>query len=212
MRNVLIQIVYTGGTVVRWSMKLRTAFSVRERMKSSIGISFTSRFFKSACLPNFDEQSYPQSKMRTRAIRVAFIVVGFALLSISPACGEPENISSVKLNPTALTYAKELISGGHVVLDRKSAWAKDKPSTELENEFIRQRGFGEYAKWHLGIDGRYPDNTKRRYKFPYGDFKNVHRCGVLAVQSRAAEYRYSEIENAAAQLREKLEATRNATR
>jgi hypothetical protein len=212
VRNVLIQIVYTGGTVVRWSMKLRTAFSVRERMKSSIGISFTSRFFKSACLPNFDEQSYPQSKMRTRAIRVAFIVVGFALLSISPACGEPENISSVKLNPTALTYAKELISGGHVVLDRKSAWAKDKPSTELENEFIRQRGFGEYAKWHLGIDGRYPDNTKRRYKFPYGDFKNVHRCGVLAVQSRAAEYRYSEIENAAAQLREKLEATRNATR
>jgi hypothetical protein len=150
--------------------------------------------------------------MRTRGIRVAFIVVGFALLSISPACGEPENISSVKLNPTALTYAKELISGGHVVLDRKSAWAKDKPSTELENEFIRQRGFGEYAKWHLGIDGRYPDNTKRRYKFPYGDFKNVHRCGVLAVQSRAAEYRYSEIENAAAQLREKLEATRNATR
>ena len=212
MRNVLIQIVYTGGTVVRWSMKLRTAFSVRERMKSPIGISFTSRFFKSACLPNFDEQSYPQSKMRTRGIRVAFIVVGFALLSISPACGEPENISSVKLNPTALTYAKELISGGHVVVDRKSAWAKDKPSTELENEFIRQRGFGEYAKWHLGIDGRYPDNTKRRYKFPYGDFKNVHRCGVLAVQSRAAEYRYSEIENAAAQLRGKLEATRNATR
>jgi hypothetical protein len=212
VRNVLIQIVYTGGTVVRWSMKLRTAFSVRERMKSPIGISFTSRFFKSACLPNFDEQSYPQSKMRTKGIRVAFIVVGFALLSISPACGEPENISSVKLNPTALTYAKELISGGHVVVDRKSAWAKDKPSTELENEFIRQRGFGEYAKWHLGIDGRYPDNTKRRYKFPYGDFKNVHRCGVLAVQSRAAEYRYSEIENAAAQLREKLEATRNATR
>jgi hypothetical protein len=157
-------------------MKLRTAFSVRERMKSSIGISFTSRFFKSACLPNFDEQSYPQSKMRTRAIRVAFIVVGFALLSISPACGEPENISSVKLNPTALTYAKELISGGHVVLDRKSAWAKDKPSTELENEFIRQRGFGEYAKWHLGIDGRYPDNTKRRYKFPLWRFQ---KCSSL---------------------------------
>jgi hypothetical protein len=131
----------------------------------------------------------------------------------SPGSGSNDNkFERVKLNTTALVYAKELISKGQVVLDRKGAWAKDRPSTELENEFIRQHGFGEYAKWHLGIDDRYAENTKRRYKFPYGDFKNVHRCGVLAVQSRAGEYRYSEIENAAAQLREMVEATRKATR
>jgi hypothetical protein len=35
---------------------------------------------------------------------------------------------------------------------------------------------------------------------------------VLAIQSRADEYRYSEIENAATQLRAMIEATRNATR
>jgi hypothetical protein len=80
----------------------------------------------------------------------------------------------------------------------------------LENAFIRQHGFGEYAKWHLAIDERYAENTKRRYKFPYGDFKDVHRCGVLAVQSRATEHSYSEIENAAAQLRQMIEATRNS--
>jgi hypothetical protein len=73
------------------------------------------------------------------------------------------------------------------------------------------RGFSEYAKWHLGIDDRYPENTKRRYKFPYGDFKNVHRCGVLAVQTRAREYRYSEIEAAAAQLRAMIEAHAKST-
>src|SRR6267378_5015333 len=145
--------------------------------------------------------------MRTRGIEAAFIAVGFVLLcAVSSVRGEPENIPSVRLNPIALAYAKQLITGGRVVIDRKGAWAKDRPSTELDNEFIRLHGFSEYAKWHLGIDDRYRENTKRRYKFPYGDFKNVHRCGVLAVQTRAREYRYSEIENAAAELRAMIEA------
>jgi hypothetical protein len=43
-------------------------------------------------------------------------------------------------------------------------------------------------------------NTKRRYKFPYGDLKNVHRCGLLAVRARARQYGYTEIESAAAEL------------
>ena len=88
------------------------------------------------------------------------------------------------------------------MLDGKGAWAKDRPSTELENDFIRQHGFDEYAKWHLGVDDRYPENTKRRYKFPYGDFKNIHRCGVFAVKARARQYGYTDIENAAAELLE----------
>jgi hypothetical protein len=139
-----------------------------------------------------------------------------ALISLhataSATDSDHKKFRGVKLNTMALTYAKELISQGHVVVDRKRDWTKDRPLAELENDFIRHHGFGEYAKWHLGIDERYVEDTKRRYKFPYGDFKNVHRCGVLAVQNRAAEYRYSEIENAAAQLRAMVEATRNATR
>ena len=70
----------------------------------------------------------------------------------------------------------------------------------MENEFIRAHGFAEYAKWHLGVDERYAVNTKRRYKFPYGDFTNVHRCGLLAVKARAAEHKYHDIEDAAARL------------
>jgi hypothetical protein len=153
-------------------------------------------------------------KMQNRRIVAASLTVGLALLCavLQVAGKDSENFRSVKLNTDALTYAKNLISEGHVVVDRKGAWAEDRPSTELENEFIRLHGYSEYAKWHLGIDDRYSEDTKRRYKFPYGDFKNVHRCGVLALQARAAEYRYSEIENAAAQLRAMIEATRNGTR
>jgi hypothetical protein len=151
--------------------------------------------------------------MRIRGIALSFIAFGYAFLSaVSSVCGESENASILRLNPAALAYAKELVSEGRVVIDRKGAWAKDRPSTSLENEFIRQHGFSEYAKWHLGIDERYGENTKRRYKFSYGDFKNVHRCGVLAVQSRAGEYNYSEIESAAAKVREMIEVTRKSAR
>jgi hypothetical protein len=139
-------------------------------------------------------------------------VLIFLCATSSATDSDHQKFEGIKLNPSALAYAKELVNEGHVVLDRKGAWVKDRPSTKLENDFIRQHGFGEYRKWHLGIDDRCAENTKRRYKFPYGDFKNIHRCGVLAVQRRAGEYGYSEIENAAAHLREMIEATRNSTR
>ncbi|MGZ4258573.1 MAG: hypothetical protein ACXVRE_12495, partial [Gaiellaceae bacterium] len=48
--------------------------------------------------------------------------------------------------------------------------------------------------------------NKGRYKFPYGDFENVHRCGVLAAESRAGQYKYFDIENAAAHLHGMLDA------
>ena len=67
----------------------------------------------------------------------------------------------------------------------------------------------QYAKWHLGIDNRFPENTKRRYKFPYGDFKDAHRCGLLAVKTRARQYGYAEIENAATELERLIEQSKS---
>ena len=107
---------------------------------------------------------------------------------------------SIKVNEDAVAFASQLIQEGHLIADRKGAWREHKPSPDMENEFIRTHGFAEYAKWHLGVDERYAVNTKRRYKFPYGDFTNVHRCGLLAVKARAAEHKYHDIEDAAARL------------
>ena len=112
----------------------------------------------------------------------------------------------LKLNRTGFNYAKELINQGRVVLDDRDAWSEHQPSAAEENEFIRQHGFGEYAKWHLGIDDEFDEETKSRYKFPYGDFENVHRCAVLAAESRAGQYKYADIESAAAHLHGMLEA------
>jgi len=138
--------------------------------------------------------------MQSMARKAAFVSsFGFVIvLCAISVLGETRG--SVHLNENAVAFATGLIKEGHVIADGKGAWTDDRPSANQENLFIRRNGFAEYAKWHLAVDERYPENTKRRYKFPYGDFKNVHRCGLLAVKARARQYGYAEIESAAAEL------------
>jgi hypothetical protein len=119
---------------------------------------------------------------------------------------------SVKLNRTALSYGKELINEGQFVFDERDAWSEHRPSAEDENEFIQAHGFEAYGRWHLGIDDAEKEQTKKRYKFPFGDFKKVHRCGLLSAESRAGQYKHFDIENAAAHLHGMIEATRKLKR
>jgi hypothetical protein len=134
---------------------------------------------------------------------LALIGVIVGLNTLSDAA--PSNVS-INVNQDAVAFAFQLIREGHLISDRKGAWREHKPSSDAENEFIRGHGIAEYAKWHLGMDERYGVNAKRRYKFPYGDFTNVHRCGLLAVKARARQHRYDEIENAATELERQLES------
>jgi hypothetical protein len=112
---------------------------------------------------------------------------------------------AVKLNRAAFAHAKELVAQGQFVVDDRDAWSEHQPTTEQENEFIRLHGFGEYAKWHLGQDSAEPADTKARYKFPYGDFAKVHRCGVVTAEARAAQYKHEDIREAAAHLHGMIE-------
>ena len=68
------------------------------------------------------------------------------------------------------------------------------------NEFIEKHGFDTYASWHLGVNDEKNEGTKERYEFPCGDFRDVHRCALLAAESRAGQYRHNDIELAAAHL------------
>ena len=134
----------------------------------------------------------------SKLICLALIGPIVCLTSISDA--QPQSDGTVELNEIASTFALELIKQGDVIADGKGAWTEHRPSAGEENEFIRVHGFAEYAKWHLGIDRRFSETSKRRYKFPYGDFKNVHRCGLLAAKARARQYGYMNIKDAAAEL------------
>jgi hypothetical protein len=53
-------------------------------------------------------------------------------------------------------------------------------------------------------------NRKGRYKFPYGDFQDVHRCGLLAAESRAGQRKHFDIELAVAHLHGMLEMLRRS--
>jgi hypothetical protein len=116
---------------------------------------------------------------------------------------------ATKLNERAFDHAKELIEKGRFVADERDAWSEHRPSADEENRFIEQHGFAEYAKWYLGIDDEEDEDTKGRYKFPYGDFEKVHRCGVLSAESRAGQYKYPDIEQAAAHLHGMIDAVRH---
>ena len=105
---------------------------------------------------------------------------------------------AVKLNRSGFDHAKELIVSGRFVFDERDAWSEHQPSTQQENDFIDRHGIEEFGKWHLGINDEKDPHTKGRYEFPYGDFVNVHRCGVLSAESRAGQYKHFDIENAAA--------------
>jgi hypothetical protein len=129
---------------------------------------------------------------------VRSVAIALSLFAISAVTGQSRK--SIEVNESAFTFAIKLIKRGEVIADGKGGWTKHRPSADDENEFIRLHGFAQYAKWHLGIDRRFPENSKRRYKFPYGDFKNVHRCGLLAARARARQYGYQEIGNTAEQL------------
>jgi hypothetical protein len=128
----------------------------------------------------------------------------------TPQLSRGRAVHAIKLNQIAFESCKELIRQGRVIIDKKGAWGWHQSSLEEENEFIRLHGFEEYAKWHLGIDEDRPEATKARYRFPCGDFKNVHRCAVLAVKSRAAQYNHDEIEHAASELLQIIETQRGS--
>ena len=117
---------------------------------------------------------------------------------------------AVKLNRKGFEFGKTLVSEGKVVRDERDAWSEDQPSAEEENEFVRAHGIRVYAKWHLGIDDDQDPETKKHYKFPYGDFKKVHRCAILSAESRAGQYKHFDVERAAARLHEMIDGFQHA--
>ena len=117
-----------------------------------------------------------------------------------------------RLYQAGFEYAKELVDAGRFVHDERDAWSEDQPTTEEENEFINTHGWTEYAKWHLGVDDSASEHTKKRLSFPYDDFKRVHRCAILTVESRAGQYKHDDIESAAARIHEMIDGVKHGLR
>jgi hypothetical protein len=119
---------------------------------------------------------------------------------LPPAYANMENVMAVTLNKWSFDYARKLIQNRRCVLDEREDWTDHEPPRTAENRLTEEHGLGEFSRWHLGEDDELPESNKRRYKFPIGDFNRLHRCAVLAAETRAGQHSYSDIEAAAAHL------------
>jgi hypothetical protein len=114
-------------------------------------------------------------------------------------------MASYSVNKRAVARAEDLIEGRQYVL--RSEWGDVQPAAKDENDFLESHSWEEYAEWHLGLTEGAADETKARYAFVYGDFRRVHRSGLIACQYRAAEWRHKEVELAAHKLLQLLDST-----
>ena len=107
------------------------------------------------------------------------------------------------VNDAAVARCRELIDARQYVLD--SDWGDVRPSAEQQNSFLDKHSWDEYAAWHLGLTVGATDETKARYAFVFGDFRRVHRTGLIACVYRAAEWRHKTVERAAYDLLQYLD-------
>ena len=108
-----------------------------------------------------------------------------------------------ELNQAAFDHYVRLIEKRQYRL--RSDWGEAQPTADDQNRYLARHSWDEYALWHLGLTKGARDGTKARYAFVYGDFRRVHRTGIIAVHFRAAEWRHKAIELAAHELLQVLD-------
>jgi hypothetical protein len=113
-------------------------------------------------------------------------------------------VASYTVNEQAVARARRLIDSRQYVL--RSEWGDVQPRADDENAYLESHSWEEYGEWHLGLTEGASDDTKARYAFVYGDFRRLHRSGLIACVYRAAEWRHKEVELAAHELLQLLDA------
>jgi hypothetical protein len=107
------------------------------------------------------------------------------------------------VNDAAVARARRLIDARQYVLN--SDWGQRQPRADDENKYLKSHSWDEYAQWHLGLTQGAADETKARYAFVYGDFRRIHRMGLIACVYRAMEWRHKGVELAAHDLLQRLD-------
>lgn len=109
------------------------------------------------------------------------------------------------LNDAAVAYVRERIDARQYVLE--SDWGDVQPRAAEENAYLESHDWEEYGRWHLGLTEGAGEETKARFAFVVGDFRRVHRSGLIACHYRAAEWRHKAVELAAHELLQHLDST-----
>ena len=111
---------------------------------------------------------------------------------------------AVQLNKKSEKFAMELINVGDISNAAWSFSAADGNAILGDDE-----DWAAYADYHLAQDTEFDDDTKARYKYPFGKAGKVYVAALRAIRSRAAQQDLTTIFDAAGRLldaaNEKLE-------
>ena len=105
---------------------------------------------------------------------------------------------AVNLNPAAVTLAEQLLEGGDYRIN--SVWREARPSEAATDDYLDRKGYDSLAQWYLGVDSEAEPGSKESLRFPIGDFKSVHRSGILAARDEANKMGAGAIAEAADEL------------
>jgi hypothetical protein len=117
--------------------------------------------------------------------------------------GNIVTMAAYSVNKAAVARARALIDARQYVLD--SDWGESQPRAGDENSYLKSHSWEQYSEWFLGLTEGAKDETKARYAFVYGDFRRIHRTGLIACVYRAAEWRHKDVERVAYDLLQHLD-------
>ena len=112
-------------------------------------------------------------------------------------------MATYAVNPDAVAHTRRMIEARQYVLT--SDWGEVQPDAATQNAYLERHSWQEYAAWHLGLTEGASDGTKARCAFVVGDFRRVHRSGLVACVYRAMEWRHKDVELAAHDLLQVLD-------
>ena len=119
-------------------------------------------------------------------------------------------MASYSVNRRGVAKAKSLIDARQFTV--RSRWQDVQPRAADQNQFLKAHGWDEYGEWHLALTDGAREETKARYAFVFGDFRRVHRMGLIACYYRAAEWDHHDVQLAAHNLLLRLDRVRQAAR
>ena len=117
--------------------------------------------------------------------------------------GEDGGMATYAVNDGAVAHARRLIDARQYVLD--SDWGESQPDAEAAEPLPREAPVGGLRRLAPRADRRRQRRDKARHAFVYGDFRRVHRSGLIACVYRAAEWRHKQVELAAHDLLQRLD-------
>lgn len=114
------------------------------------------------------------------------------------------NAQSMTINDPGFTNAKTLIKAGKI--DSVSKWSF---SAEDGDSILGDDDWEKYSKWFLAVDESATEQTKERFKYPFGKNGKVYRSALRAIASRAAQADFQDLSDLASELLDSLDKKKN---